>query len=157
MTLDTNGGPHVQVAVLCSTFIRGAESGQLSLINIIEGATVTGPEPDQMPPTVIGPPLKLVISLLAGQAKGRYSLSLRPEAPSGLQGDPIKLPPLQFSSTGSRGVDTILPMPPYEITEEGTHWFDVLFSPGAGQQDLLLTRIPFTIIYQPQPPQQQQV
>jgi hypothetical protein len=150
MTLDANGGPYVQTAVFCNTFIKGAESGQLSLINIIEGATVTGPDPDEMPATMIGPPIKLVISLWAGQTKGRYSLKLRPEEPSGVQGDLIGLGTLQFADTGARGVDTILPMPPYEITEEGTHWFDVLFAPGAGQEDRLLTRIPFTVTYSPQ-------
>jgi hypothetical protein len=151
MTFDTNGGPYVQVAALCQTFIRGAESGQLSLINVLEGMTVVGPDPDEMPPVTIGPQMKLVIGLWAGHTKGRYRLKLRPEAPSGLQGDPIDLPPLRFADTGARGVDTIIPMPPYEVTEEGTHWFDVLFSPGAGQEERLLTRIPFTVVYQPQP------
>lgn len=150
MATDSSGGPYVQLAVLCATFIRGAESGQLSVINIVEGATVTGENPNAMEPFPIGPPLKLVIGLWAGQTKGRYSLKLRPEEPSGLQGDPIPLPPLQFADTGARGVDTIVPMPQYDITEEGTTWFDVLFSPGAGQEDRLLTRIPFTVVYQPE-------
>lgn len=59
-----------------------------------------------MPPFTIGAPLKLVIGLWAGQAKGRYSLKLRPEEPSGIQGELINLPPLQFTDTGARGVDT---------------------------------------------------
>ncbi len=150
MTLDPNGGPHVHMAVLCEKFIRGAESRQLSLINVMEGITVGGPDADQMPPFKIGAPLMLVISLWAGQTKGRYSLKLRPEEPSGLQGDPIKLPPIQFTGAAGHGVEIILPMPSYELTEEGTYWFDVLFSPGSGQEDRLLTRIPFTVIYQPQ-------
>ncbi len=150
MTLDANGGPYVQIAALCQTFIRGAESGQLSLINIVEGATVVGEDPDEMPSLTIGPPLKLIINLFAGQTKGRYSLSLRPEAPSGLQGDLIKLPQARFSGQGPNGVNIIVPMPGYEITEEGTYWFDLLFSPGSGQDDRLLTRLPFTVVYQPQ-------
>jgi hypothetical protein len=40
---------------------------------------------------------------------------------------------------------------PYEVTEEGTYWFDVLFSPGSGLEDRLLTRIPLRVVYQPQP------
>lgn len=150
MTFDSNGGPYVQTAVLCNTFIRGAETGQLSLINIIEGATVTGLDPDEMPSLTIGPPLKLIINLFAGQTKGRYALSLRPEAPSGLQGDMLRLPQARFSGQGANGVDIIVPMPEYEITEEGTYWFDLLFSPGSGQDDRLLTRLPFTVVYQPQ-------
>jgi len=30
---------------------------------------------------------------------------------------------------------------PYGVTEEGTYWFDVLFSPGSGLEDRLLTRL----------------
>ena len=146
----SSGGPYVQVAVLCETFIKGAQSGALSLINIIEGITVGGTDPDEMPPFTLGPPLKLVVNLWAGQTKGRYSLKLRPEEPSGLQGDPINLGPIQFADTGARGVDAILPMPSYEVTEEGTYWFDVLFA-GKEQEDLMLTRIPFSVVYQPQP------
>jgi hypothetical protein len=145
----SQGGPHVQVALLCETIIRGAETGRLSVINIIDGATFAGEDPDDMPPFTIGPPLKLVINLWAGQTKGRYSLKLRPEAPSGIQGDAINLGALQFADTGARGVDTILAMPEYEITEEGTYWFDVLFA-NKEQEDRLLTRIPLTVAYQPQ-------
>jgi hypothetical protein len=148
MAADT-GGPYVQVAALCETFIRGEQSHALSLINILEGITVGGLDPDEMPPVTIGPPLKLVINLWAGRTRGRYSLKLRPEEPSGLQGDLISLGPLQFADTGARGVDAILPMPSYEITEEGITWFDVLFG-GKGQDDRLLTRIPFSVAYQPQ-------
>ena len=145
-----SSGPHVQVAVICETFIKGAQSGALSLINILEGITVGGSDPDEMPPVTIGPPLKLVINVWAGQARGRYSLKLRPEEPSGVQGDLMTLGAIQFTDVGARGVDTIMPMPDFEITEEGITWFDVLFS-GKGQGDQLLTRIPFAVVYQPQP------
>ena len=37
----------------------------------------------------------------------------------------------------------------YFFYEEGLHWFDVLFG-GRGQEDRLLTRIPFGVTYQPQ-------
>lgn len=151
MAIDPNGGPFVHLAVICDKFIRGAESRQLSLINIMEGITVGGPDADQMPPVTIGAPLMLVISLWAGRAKGRYSLKLRPEEPSGLQGDLIKLPPVHFTGAAGQGVEVILPMPSYEVTEEGTYWFDVLFSPRSGEEDRMLTRIPFTVVYQPQP------
>ena len=48
-----------------------------------------------------------------------YNLQLRPEAPSGLQDDPIQLPPVSFGSTP--GAEIILPMPTYELTEEGLY------------------------------------
>lgn len=55
------------------------------------------------------------------------------------------------SQSGRRTLrNIIVPMPEYEITEEGTYWFDLLFSPGGEQDDRLLTRLPFTVVYQPQ-------
>jgi hypothetical protein len=144
-----SSGPYVQTAVLCETFIKGEQSHALSLINIIEGIGVAGTDPREMPHTTIGPPLKIVINLWAGQAKGRYSLKLRPEAPSGLQGDLIELVLVQFAAPTGLGVDTIMPMPPYEITEEGTHWFDVILTAPGEEEGELLTRIPFTVQYQP--------
>jgi hypothetical protein len=118
------------------------------MINIIDGVAVVGPDPDEMPPFSIAN-LRIVVNLWAGQAKGRYALKLRPEEPSGLQGEPINLGSLNFT-TAQPGIDTIRPMPPYEVTEEGKYWFDVLLSPGRGEEDRLLTRIPLTVTYQPQ-------
>jgi hypothetical protein len=144
--MATNG-PHVQVAVICENFIKGAESQALSLINIVEGFTGQGPEP-QMPPLTIGPPLRLVINLWAGQARGRYMLKLRPEAPSGVQGDPIDIAEVQFNERTGLGQDTIAEMPEYEMTEPGVHWFDVLLAQPGEDGGQMLTRIPFTVNYQ---------
>ena len=38
-----NGGPYIQAAAFCETIIRGAETGRLSLMNIVDGLTVVGP------------------------------------------------------------------------------------------------------------------
>jgi hypothetical protein len=145
---DYDSGPHIQIAVFVDRYIRGAQSGSLSLINIVDGATMVGEDPEEMPSFSLEH-LTLVIGLWAGQTKGRYSLKLRPEEPSGVQGELIDLGQLNFPDTGARGVDIIRQMP-YEVTEEGTYWFDVLFSPGSGLEDRLLTRIPLTVVYQPQ-------
>jgi hypothetical protein len=140
------GGPYVQIAAICETFIKGEQSHALSLINIVEGWSGAGPE-SEMPSAHIGAPLKLVINLWAGQARGRYSLKLRQEAPSGIQDDPIDIAEVQFNELTGLGVDTILQMPEYDFTEQGTYWFDVLLGdPGDGDGELL-TRIPFSISY----------
>jgi hypothetical protein len=145
----SSGGPYVQLAVLCEAFIKGEQSHALSLINIVEGITVAGAEP-QMPPARIGPPLKIIINLWAGAARGRYSLKLRPETPSGLQDDPLELGPVNFGTPGGGlGVDTIREMPEYELTEEGTYWFDVFLTAVGEDEGQFLTRIPFIISYQP--------
>jgi hypothetical protein len=145
--MAAGSGPYVQIAVICETFIKGEQSHALSLINIIEGIGVGGDDPQQMPPTTIGPPLKLVVNLWAGGTRGRYTLKLRPEAPSGLQDDMIEIGSVQFS--GDAGVDTIVPMPSYEFTEEGIYWFDVLLVTPGEVDGQLLTRISFKVDYQP--------
>jgi hypothetical protein len=145
--LASSNGPYVQIAVICESFIKGEQSHALSIINVIEGIGTAGSE-REMPPVNIGPPLKLIINLLAGQARGRYVLKLRPQAPSGIQDDPVNLGEVQFNEMSGLGVDTILPMPPFELTEPGTHWFDVLLGADDGDDGELLTRIPFMINYQ---------
>ena len=147
--MTNTGGPYVQIAVLCETFIKGAQTGALSLINIVETVNVAGSDPREMPPAVIGPPLKIVINLWAGRAQGRYDLKLTPWAPSGLQGNPIDLGSIQF--TGTPGVDTIVPMPPYELSEEGPYWFDVVLAAPGDDEGQTLTRIPVNVKYHVQP------
>lgn len=142
-----DGGPYVQAASFCETIIRGKETGRLSMINIIDGIAVVGADPDEMPSVSLAN-LKIVVNLWAGQAKGRYTLKLRPEEPSGMQGDMINLGSLNFST--QPGIDTIVPMPPFEVGEEGKYWFDVILSPGRDEEDRLLSRIPLTVSYQPQ-------
>jgi len=135
------------MALFAEKFIRGAESGALSVINIIDGIGGGGPE-REMPPFSMGH-LMVFINLWADKTKGRYALKLRPQAPSGLYDDAIELSEVNFVST-SLGVDHAQQMPPYELTEEGTYWFDVLLA-APGQDDdeaQLLTRMPFTLHYQ---------
>ncbi len=146
--MAANAGPYVQIAAFCEKHIRGAQSGALSLINIVDEVHVQGLDPNEMP-SVSLLPFTLIVNLWAGQTKGRYNLFLRPEAPSGLQGDPINIGPVHFPQPGASGVDTLRNLP-YEVSEEGTYWFDLLFSPGGDQEDLVLTRIPLRVAYHPQ-------
>lgn len=142
----TNRGPHVQVAAFVEKWIRGAESGAISLINILDTATFAGPESDEMPSFSLEP-LNLVLALWAGQTKGRYNVLVRPEAPSGIQGDPIKVGSVNFANTGAIGVNLITKIP-YEITEEGVYWFDILLD-RKDQEPQVVTRVPLTVAYQP--------
>ena len=140
-------GPYVQYAVFVDRFIRGAHSGSLSLINIIDQVTVAGPDPDEMPPFSLAP-FSFVVGLWAGQTKGRYGLLLRPEAPSGVQHEPVHIAVVQFPNSGAEGQDAIARVP-FEVTEEGAYWFDLLLQRGGDQGDQLLTRIPLRVVYQP--------
>jgi hypothetical protein len=76
-----------------------------------------------------------------------YSPKLRQEAPSGIQDDPIDIAEVQFSEFTGLGIDTIVPMPEYDLDEQGTYWFDVLLGHPGDSDGQLLTRIPFTLTY----------
>jgi hypothetical protein len=141
------GGPYVQLALFAEKFIRGAQTGALSIINMVDAVGVRGDNPNQMPPFQMEQ-LMVFVNLWAGDAKGRYEILLRPQEPSGLYGDPLDIGPVNFVPT-AKGVDIARQMPPYEITEEGTTWFDVLLAPPGEDDGQLLTRIPFEINYQP--------
>jgi hypothetical protein len=143
----SEGGPHVQLALFAEKFIRGAESGALSIINIIDAINVQGPSPNEMPPFSLDQ-LMIFINLWADKTKGRYLLKLRPQEPSGLYGDLIEIGPANFTAT-TMGVDLARRMPPYEITEEGTTWFDVMLVAPGDEEGQILTRVPFTVTYQP--------
>jgi len=112
-------GPYVQVATFTEKIIQGAQSGALSVINMLDTVHVAGEDPNEMPPFQLEN-LTVVINLWAGETRGRYALKLRPELPSGIQGDPIDLGPLNFSGPGAEGIDTIRPMPPLRSRKKGS-------------------------------------
>lgn len=143
-----NTGPFLQLACFCEKVLTDND-GVLSLIRIVDQITqtATGVDvPEQMPPFVITD-LKLVITLKAGESRGRYAVKLRPEDPSGLQ-----LPPFEVAVQlipGNQGVNVVTDMQ-FAVQHEGVYWFDILFAPGGDADDWLLTRIPLEVQYRPQ-------
>lgn len=145
--IDTDTGPHLQVAAFCEKVIEDKE-GVLSLIRVVDQITSTavGPDvPEEMPAFTLSG-ISLVISLKADQARGRYAIKLRPEDPSGHQ-LPFLETPIQLEG-GERGVNVVSPLQ-ILIEHEGLYWFDVFFSAGAAN-DRLLTRMPLRVVYRPQ-------
>ena len=138
------GGPYLQVAVLCEKALQ-EQDGVLSLIRIVDRITTTaiGPDaPAEMPPVPVN--LTAVIVLKAGQARGRYGLRIGLEAPSGLDAGPdVHLP--VFLEGEDRGVNLVVAVN-LQAEQEGLYWFNVFF----GDDEVLLTRIPLRIVYQPQ-------
>ncbi len=143
----SEGGPHVQLALFAEKFIRGAQSGALSVINIIDGLALQGPSANEMPPFSMEQ-LMIFINLWADKTKGRYTIKLKPQEPSGLYGDLLEIGPVNFTAT-ALGVEIARAMVPYEITEEGTTWFDVMLVAPGDEEGQVLTRIPFNVTYQP--------
>ncbi|MCX6010310.1 MAG: hypothetical protein NTW48_09860 [Chloroflexi bacterium] len=131
-------GPYIQMAGLCDQVIED-KTGALSLIRIIDTVTHTEARPDapeEMPAVTY--PMKLVIMLKSGRARGRHELKTIPELPSGELKPPHKRS-VQMEGE-ERGVNQIINML-FTFTMEGLYWFNVYFD------DSLLTRIPLRVKY----------
>jgi len=131
-------GPYIQMAGLCEQVIED-KTGVLSLIRVIDTVTHTEARPDapvEMPPVTY--PMKMVIMLKAGRARGRHELKITPEQPSG------ELKPSLTRSIHmegeERGVNHIINMV-FTFTMEGLYWFNVYLD------NSLLTRIPLRVKY----------
>ena len=131
-------GPYLQVAGLCDQVIED-KSGVLSLIRIIDTITHTeaGTDPPLEMPQV-NYPLKMVIMLKAGRARGRHEIKLVSELPSGETKQPF-IRSIQMEGE-ERGVNNVINLM-FTFTMEGLYWFNVYFD------DSLLTRIPLRIKY----------
>ncbi len=131
-------GPYIQVAGLCEQVIED-KTGALSLIRIIDTITHTEARPDaptDMPPVTY--PMKMVIMLKAGRARGRHELKIVPEMPSGeLKQSFVQSVQMEGEE---RGVNHIINMV-FTFTMEGLYWFNIYLD------DSLLTRIPLRVKY----------
>jgi hypothetical protein len=136
--------PWVQAAFICEMVVT-SNDGVLSYIRVIDRVTVgaVGPDP---PPTMPVQQINytLCLTLKSGEARGRYALKIRPEKPSGEQ-----LPALEIALNmegQERGANVNIGLVGIPFDTEGLWWFDVLF----GDNETLLTRVPFRLQYQPQ-------
>ncbi len=135
------------MAVLCEKALQ-EQDGVLSVIRVIDRLTqsATGTElPEQMPP-FLADNLTMVVCLKADQARGRYGIKIRPEAPGGFQ-----LPAMEQGiqlAGGATGVNLVMPLI-LPIGQDGVYWFDVFLTGPAPQEDRLLTRVPLEVLYQP--------
>jgi hypothetical protein len=138
-------GPYVQAATFCETPIEGKD-GTLSLVRMIDRVTINAP---------VGGPADapeggkyrcvLAIALKSDEARGRHQLSVVPERPDGLRGEPVLTLDVNFEGE-ERGINLLGPID-VEIIE-GLYWFDVVLN-----DDQLLTRIPLRFTYQRVPGQ----
>lgn len=132
-------GPYVQVAAFCETVVE-AKDGTLTLVRLIDQLTHTsaGPEPPEEMPQVTYP-MKLVVALKSGRARGRSELRIVPERPNGTTAAPLNFS-VHFEGE-HRGVNVVGNVN-FTFTMEGLYWFRVYLD------DRLLTAIPFRVNYQ---------
>jgi hypothetical protein len=137
-----NDGPYLAMALFCERVLK-EEDGTLSFIRVVDRVTVSAQGsqvPDALP--TIGLALQMVIGLKAGRARGRGTLLVCHEAPSGLQKD-IAAVPVLFEGE-DRGVNLHVELN-FQVNQEGLHWFPVRLD------GRLITRIPLRVFYAPQP------
>ena len=131
-------GPYIQMAGLCEQVLEES-TGVLSLIRIIDTITHTESRPDapiDMPPVTY--PMKMVIMLKSGRARGRHELKMVPELPSGEVKPPLtRSIQLEGEERGTNNVINML----FTFPMEGLYWFNIYLD------DSLLTRIPMRIKY----------
>lgn len=133
-------GPFLAAAFFCESILEDKD-GALSAIRIVDRVTqtATGPgAPKDMPPLTIQ--LWMLIALRSGEARGRRTISIRPEGPSGQQAPPIELP-IQFE--GEERGQNFRTQLGFVAEHEGLYWFDVLL------EDERLTRVPLRVTYAP--------
>jgi hypothetical protein len=136
--MNIEQGPFIQAATLCDQVIE-EKSGVLSLIRVIDTVMHTEARPDaptEMPPVTY--PLKLVIMLKSGRARGRHEIKVFPEMPSGEVKEPF-VQSVQMDGE-ERGANSVINLM-FTGTMEGLYWFNVHFD------DALLTRIPLRVKY----------
>ena len=146
-------GPYLIAALFCERVLQ-EQDGVLSAIRIIDQTvhTVAGPGadvPGEMPPMLVA--VTALIMLKPGDARGRYTIRIRPEKPSGEQMPPLEAPVRFEGGEGDRGANLIVPIQ-MQVEDEGLYWFDVLWVDERApkdQQETLLSRIPLRVVYQP--------
>ncbi len=134
-----NSGPYLIAAVICEKVLQEKDE-TLSIIRMIDRFIVTVSahgSPESLPPIPFN--FAVLISLKSGKARGRNTVKLRIESPSGLK-LPDQLLPVLFEGE-DRGVNLILNLN-LVIDQEGVYWFDVLL------EEQLLTRMPLRTVYQ---------
>lgn len=132
-------GPFLKAACFCESVIEGKD-GVFTLVRVVDTLTQTaqGPVvPDEMPP--LQHSLKMVIMIFAGMARGRHTLRIEPEAPSGLR-DPNRTFSVTLHLEPSRTANLLADFG-FIFESEGTYLFHVLLD------DSHLTTMPLIIRY----------
>jgi hypothetical protein len=132
-------GPYLIAALLCEKVLQ-EQDGIISVIRMVDRITLTANAPgapEKMPPTSIN--LYALISLKSGSARGKDTIKLSIEAPSGVR-QPDQLLPVLFEGE-DRGVNLIIAVN-MVVDQEGVYWFDIRLD------EQLLTRVPLRILYQ---------
>jgi hypothetical protein len=134
-------GPLVGLAVLCEHVDRKPD-GTLDVLGIVEGVLLDPPGPSEADPLELRPvavlPLRLLVSLRAGDLRGWHDVEVLGRYPGGHPGPSTSLR-VEFSD--QRPTATINVPLELEVHEAGTYRFDVSFD---GRP---LTAVPLRVVF----------
>ena len=129
-------GPFVSMAVFCERLDRQPD-GTVDVVGVVDGVSLSAdatPDDDDAAAPVVR--LLGLVSIRAGEARGRHTLSLRAHFPDGELGATLTRP-IELSDQAP-GATIGFPFE-LEARDTGTYWFDVAYD------DTLLTRIPLVV------------
>jgi hypothetical protein len=131
-------GPYLQMAVICERVLR-EQDGVLSLIRVVDRLThtIVGAElPDPLPP--VSYTLWFALRFKSGNARGRQTLKIVQEQPSGLRSDLVEQSIMLEGE--DRGTDFVGRVQ-MRLDQEGVYWFNVFLN------DQFMTRMPLRLTY----------
>lgn len=136
-------GPFVAMAVLCDR-VEPKPDGTVDIFGVVDGVVLT-PENDEAQGDTVAVELSLtaLVSLKAGDQRGRHEVSLEGVYPSGRSG-PRTARPIEFTDD-MPGASFIVPLE-LHLHEAGLYAFDVRYD------DMLLTRIGLQVYHASSPP-----
>jgi hypothetical protein len=138
---SSDRGPHVAMAVLCQA-VQRRDDGTMDVLGIVEGLMLDPPPPDDRDPLGLKPvavlPLRLLVSLRAGESRGPSRLDVVGRFPGGNAGPSTGM---QIAFSDERPAATINVPVELEVHEPGTYRFDVHVD------GRLLTSVPLRVLF----------
>lgn len=135
-------GPYLSAAFFCEKVLV-EQDGVKSAIRIVDRVTRTVVHPN--PPPEMEPfeyDMSLFLRFKSGRARGTHTLEVQPVKPSS-ETLPSRKLSILFEGEEDRGVDSI-GIIKMKFDQTGIYWFNISLN------DVIVTRIPFRVIYMPQ-------
>ncbi|MBI2316500.1 MAG: hypothetical protein HY534_01885 [Chloroflexi bacterium] len=135
------GGPFINAALICEKVLR-EHDGVLTPVRVVDRflhrpQVASFDQP--MPPAMLS--FSLLVVLKSGDARGRYTLRVRLEDPSGLVQPNQMSQPVHLEGE-ERGINAIFEVA-MQFEREGLYWFAISLD------DTELTRVPLRLVYEP--------
>jgi hypothetical protein len=143
-------GPYLNAAFICERVLQERD-GVMSAIRIIDRLTHTipGANVDVMDPFPYE--FTLFLGFKSGEALGNYQISIQPFKPEANEKMSAAIYTVNFEAPADRGVGICANMQ-IQFDVPGLWWFDIYLTELSGLKRIRrVTRIPFRIVYLPQP------